>query len=144
MFDIRWTSEQVDGSEVGNTGRVGVISLGDESESFQSLIGYWSPLDYQRHWESAVRRVVELGMPACLVTSVHDPAQAEVVHCWYMYPTGNDVVIRNALLLRSSTTEPFDTSAPHRFVPPYSEVNEDGGEISEWRVPLSALREFLR
>lgn len=81
-FDICFLREKVGGSEVGNIGQYGRIMLGDEAEDFVSLIGFWSPLDYSRQWIRAVQRLVNDQRDSCLITSLHDPNEADVATWW--------------------------------------------------------------
>jgi hypothetical protein len=77
-FEINFLPHEVEGSELGNTGRFGEIVLGDYRELFISLIGFWSPRDYEDQWREGIRRVVQRER-SCLVTSLDDPAKSEVI-----------------------------------------------------------------
>ena len=142
-FDIRLLSETEPGSELGNTGLHGRITLGDYRETFIALIGFWSPRDYEEHWIRSVRRVVERRETSCLITSLHDPAASDMLWWWPLYVRHERVVVQNSILLLRELPRPFSLRDPYASVPPYRDRNEDGYPISEWTLPLTDLRAFL-
>lgn len=143
MFAIRFLPEMPEGSVIGNSAPPGEIVLGDYQESFTSLIGFWSPLDYQNHWVSALHRLVDERKRSCLITSLHDLDVAEILHWWLLYPDGDDARVQNALLPLKALRPRFDSSDPYGAIAPHRTVNDDGLEISEWTVPVTAIRAFL-
>jgi hypothetical protein len=143
-FNIRFLPQTVDGSELGNTGRLGEIELGAEREGFVSLIGFWSPKDYEDQWIAAVQRLVKDRCSSCLITSIHEPKETDAIIWWLLYPYSQDVRVQNALLLTAEQTLPFSTSDPYQSIPPYRAVTDEGDMISEWRLHLSAFEDFLR
>jgi CdiI N-terminal domain len=143
-FDIALFSDMVDGSELGNTGQHGHIVIGDETEDFVSLIGFWSPADYRAHWRQAIDRLVNQKSDSCLITSIHDPREVTVISWWLLYPVDGDVALQQALLLLAESKDPFSTADPFASIPRRRIINEDGKRISEWRLPMSDFAEFLR
>lgn len=143
-FDIKFSDETTIGSELGNTGQYGEIVLGDESEGFLSLVGFWSPRDYQQQWKAGVRRLVDERKSSCLITSLHDPQQAEILTWWLLYPVNDEVHVQNALLLLRETRPGFSTKDPYNSIPVRRELSEDGSQISEWVLPIQDFVEFLR
>jgi hypothetical protein len=143
-FGIKFLAETVEGSELGNTGQYGEIVLGDEREMFLSLIGYWSPRDYEEQWRNGILRVVRERQESCLITSLHDPREADVLMWWLLYPDGDTVRIQNALLLLDQHRQEFSTHHPYASIPPRRIVTDDGQPISEWVLPITDLRDFLQ
>jgi hypothetical protein len=137
-FEITFLPEVVEGSEVGNTGRLGEIVLGDYRELFISLIGFWSPRDYEDQWREGIKRVVQREK-SCLVTSVDDPAESEVITWWRLYPVGRTVYVRNSLLLLEDLPDAFSTRDPYASILDRHTV-DDGHQISEWEVGLDDFR----
>jgi hypothetical protein len=142
-FDIRFSGEVIDGSEVGNAGHVGEIILGDEREMFVSLVGYWSPADYLHQWKAGIRRLVSENSPSCLVSSLHDPQEADVLSWWLLYPMGSDVHVQDAILLLSHDRTRFSTTNPYAAIPPWRQLTDEGKQISEWIVPLQDFVDYL-
>jgi hypothetical protein len=143
-FDIKFSGETADGSELGNTGQYGEIVLGNEKEGFLSLVGYWSPRDYQQQWEAGVRRLVDERKNSCLITSLHDPQQADVLTWWLLYPVDDKVHVQNALLMLNEHREDFSTRNPYKTIPSRRQLTDDGALISEWILPFQDFVEFLR
>jgi hypothetical protein len=142
-FDIRFTGETSDDSEIGNAGYYGELTLGEDSESFVSLIGYWSPRDYEQQWLQGIQRVIVANRASCLITSIHDPADADVISWWLLYPDGEVVHVREALLLLKDSRSTFSTADPYAAIPARQLNDESGAEISEWTVARGELQRFL-
>jgi hypothetical protein len=142
-FGIRWLSEQVAESDVGNSAQYGEIELDNYRETFLAIIGFWSPLDYSEHWSRSVRRLVETKRESCLITSLHDPQVVEVLHWWLLYPVGDQVIVQNSLLLGRHALSSLDTRDPYRSIPVRSQVSEEGEPISEWTMHSADFRDFL-
>lgn len=142
-FGIWFQTEDVSGSTLGNAARTGEIVLGTDRESFTSLVGFWSPADYAAQWRRGLERVIQQQLPSCLITSIHDPSEADVIHWWLLYPDGEEVAVQNALLLPRTLDRPFSTVDPYASVPARRVVNDDGYAVSEWHVPVAEVRDFL-
>jgi len=142
-FDIRFIRGAIDGSRLGNASFHGEIDLGGEREEFLSLIGFWSPRDYENQWTDGVRRLVAGEGDSCLITSIHDPAVAEVGTWWLLYRRRGAVYVQNALLLFRDAGTQFTTLDPYRSIPERQTATEDGRPISEWELPISDFAEFL-
>lgn len=123
----------------------GRITVGDFSERFRAALSYWSVSDYQASWRAAFE-VLETGTTAtsCLVTSITEPTMSNYVMCWPLYRDGDFVRVQNSLIFLDELDSPFAPAAPWLSVQPRETVDEDGRPISEWSVPLSAVREFFR
>jgi hypothetical protein len=143
MFSIRLLSEKAPESELGNAAQYGEIRLDEYRETFIAIIGFWSPLDYVASWSRSIKRLVDRGRASCLITSMHDPKVAEVLHWWLLYPVGDEVIVQNSLLLGREALSDFDTRNPYRSIPTHRAVSEEGEQISEWLVRLRDFRDFL-
>lgn len=144
IFDIRFLPDWTPGSETGNAGHHGRITLDDFSETFISLIGYWSPRDYEAQWRSGVKRLVEERRDSCLITSLHDPAATEMLMWWLLYPEGEFVIVQQGLLLFADLERAFNTSNPFCSIPPREQVTDNGEVVSEWSIDIGSFEEFLR
>ena len=143
-FDIQLLQEYVDEPEIGNTGQLGEIVLGDYAERFVSLIGFWSPLDYAKQWETGVRRLMEQDRPSCLITSIHDPEVADVAGWWLLYPAGSLVHVQEGLLLFRDQQPAFSLRDPYASIPERKVMTQDGAPISEWSLPRVDFAAYLR
>jgi len=121
----------------------GELKLGDDREYFQSILGFWGVDDYLQSWTEGLQRLLAGASISCLATSVIDPSNANFVEVWPLYREQSDVYVQNRLLFLDQLSHEFDPSEPWNSVDPRSVVNEDGQRISEWRVSLSDVREFL-
>lgn len=142
-FNIQFLSGWTPGSETGNAGRPGRITLDDFSEMFISLIGYWSPRDYEAQWRRGIRRLIEERRDSCLITSLHDPAATEMLMWWLLYPQGEFVIVHQSLLLFRDLEHAFSTNDPFYSIPPREQMTDDGEPISEWSVDIRSFEEFL-
>lgn len=141
MFDIRFVSRTSEPQEEGWDAVRGETRLGDHVEGFRSPLDPWTPADYVRQWREAAARLVA-GQPAAFWTV---PWQ----FWWVMWPEGGGAVVHEELLIGDRieaggyTTEPPAGYAPYDLIEPRESHTEDGEPISEWRVPLAAVRTWL-
>ncbi|WP_211289327.1 hypothetical protein [Luteimicrobium subarcticum] len=126
---------------VGATGR---ITIGDFSEIFFMDLSYWGVDQYERSWRSALRHLLSGdGSISCLVSSITEPSTSNFVFTWPLYRLTEDVAVRNSILFLDELDSPFDAEQPWKSVRPRRVTDEDGDRISEWRVSIAAIREFL-
>jgi hypothetical protein len=122
---------------------IGVLTLRESSEHFSSPVSFWGVDDYQKSWEAGLRRLLGGAAVSCLVTSVTDPATANFIEVWPLYGSGDDIYVQNRLLFLDQLPHAFDLSAPWESVGLRRTTTEDGDKISEWRVGLDDIGEFL-
>jgi hypothetical protein len=142
-FGIRFdapTEPHADGIHGGRQGR---ILLGSYWETFESYIGFWSPLDYETHWARALDRLVRDQRESACITSIADPETAEVVFWWVFYPTETGVVAQEQLLPLRSLVTPFRSDEPWHSIPVRRSHTDDGAPVSEWFVAWSEVRRGL-
>jgi len=121
---------------------IGEIKIGMLQETFDMAMGYWTIFDYKRQWINGLRRVIR-GKDSSLITSLTDPRSANYIVWWPLYVRGSDVLVHNQLLFLDQLKQNFCINDPYTHVPPYSNRNEDGDEISEWVTTLSDIELFL-
>lgn len=143
-FDIRFTGVPLDGSHLGNGVVEGELTFDDHREGFQSFIGFWSPSDYLAQWRDGAARAARLDGPSCLITSITDPAHADYLRWWLLYPSGGKIIFQEALLFLKELTPPFSTRDPYASIPAYKQYSDEGERISEWVVPVSSVIDFLK
>jgi hypothetical protein len=142
-FAIRFISRTAGKRQLMSDESVGQIILGDFQERFRSLITFWKPQDYVRHWQAALRRITTTEDRSCLITSVAAPGDADYLMWWPMYRVGRVVYVQNAVLIFESLAEPLNLADPFASIPERSVVTEDGDPVSEWSVPVSSVQDFL-
>lgn len=122
----------------------GEIVIADAIELFESVIGFWSPKDYESQWmEGAARAAVERET-SCFITSLTDPLHAEYIKWWLLYPTDERIVLQEGLLILDKLSEPFLTSNPYSSIPLRARLTEDGYPVSEWDISRAALLDYVR
>jgi CdiI N-terminal domain len=122
---------------------IGLIELGEHREHFESVLVFWGTDDYKRIWDAGLRRLLGGASTSCLATSVLEPSSANFVEVWPLYREESEVCVQNCLLFLDQLSHEFDPAAPWESVYPRSVVDEDGQRISEWRVSLDHIGEFL-
>jgi len=137
MFDIRILEDSPP------TGR-GEITLGEFKEGFQVVLEYWNADEYRGQWLGALQLVTSNpGARAALITSLTDPQTANFLFWWPIYREAEELVFQNQVLIFEDLDEPFKLRNYTDFISRYERFNDDGDEISEWRVSVDDVRSFL-
>ncbi len=143
IFNIGFENEVHIDRETETTSRKGVITIGSFREGFLSLQSFWSAAKYEDHWRSAIRRILSSEVTSCLITSIADPSQTELLFWWPMYREGNHVYLQNGILLFAQLLSRFDPHDPFASVPPRTMIDDDGRRVLEWKLRVRDLEEFL-
>lgn len=124
MFSISILPRSIRG--LGNE-RLGKITIEDFEETFacHDVAGI-SVDSFPAEWRNNLGKLVQ-GEPC--VALVHDPRFA-----WIIYCEGETCFVQQHLFIDGM----FDS------IPPRETVTDDGDQISEWSVAISAITEFLR
>lgn len=125
------------------SGRLGLITIGSYVERFVAAIEYWDVIQYRRHWQEAITRIIQGSVTSTLITSMYDPAVANFIYWWPMYRLGHTVQFQNHILFLNELETPFDSNDPFRFVPERMIINSEGDKISEWSASIADLEYFL-
>lgn len=125
--------------------RFGRIRLNDVVERFLMDVGFWSPDDYRESWRAACARLDAApgDVVSCLVASTCDPTEANFLWTWPLYRVGDTVFVQNSLVFLDELETPLDLTRPWLATRPRRTRTEQGRRISEWPVPLAAVRRFL-
>jgi hypothetical protein len=141
MFYIGFTTgTRTDGS--GGRYAEGELTLGRDSERFQSDLGTLSMRDYEAHWRDAISRLLAGKSSSVLVTSYRAPGAGFHV-AWPMWREGGTVYFQERLFPNDQLPRPFDPALVYDVVGDRRTVAEEGERISEWRVPLERLATFV-
>lgn len=129
--------------DVGPQARYGRIIIGGFQEGFLASTAFWSERRYEDQWKEGLIRIIDGRETSCLLTSVAAPSEAAGVIWWILYREGERVFVQNGLLAFDEMDVMFDQDSPYEHVPPREQINEDGHRVSEWEIPLSAIRDFV-
>jgi len=138
--------ENADGERFGfdpENEMLGKIRLGDFEEYFVADTTFWSADDYRAQWREGLSRLCDGVTRSCLLASVSNPEMANYFQSWPIYRFGSEAIFQNRLLMFDQLGEPFLFSRLYDLVLPYSSTTEGGVSISEWKIPLRAVQEFL-
>lgn len=119
------------------------LTLEDYTEEEQADLAFWSTEDYEAHWLTELNRVTTSRHKGALITSIHDPANAFRVWVWTMWKEGNRVLFQNRLLFMLEECQAFNPDQVSDHIGEYASHTEEGSRISEWIVPIAAIRNFL-
>jgi CdiI N-terminal domain len=130
------------GRSRGSAERVGRIVLGTFEERFRASLEHWSASDYERHWREALIRLIE-DRASCLITNMVAPtSRVDNLEWWPAWPLGDEACFQQEVLLPGKLDPPFDPDDPYLHLEDYEPSDVEAG-LSEWRVPLRAIRAFV-
>jgi hypothetical protein len=121
----------------------GEILLGNFKETFESSLSFWSINAYKRQWNDAITRIVNGENKVCLVTSMNDPEHANFIIWWPIYNEGNQIYFHNSLFFFKDLKEQFDENNIYKYVPDHSLDTESKYKISEWKLEIESLINYL-
>ena len=132
--------EDIDNSETIIYGRIKIF---DFNERFESDLSYWSKKKYQQHWNESIVRIINGEDASCLITSMRNPKTANFIFWWLLYRVGEDIFIQNQVLLFDHLKVSFNENNPYIHIEERETVTENGIPISEWKVSIRDLKEFV-
>lgn len=138
-FEIAFTGDHLRGDPLVAMGR---IQLGDDQETFDAFVGYWPIERYRQSWITELRRLTGGADTACLLTCVWYPQDANFPEAWSLYRFGDSVRVHQNLIIHDQLDHAFNPDEPWKSIPPYAEF-EDGNRISEWRITIADIQDFL-
>jgi hypothetical protein len=159
VFWIGFSDEPLVKMDPREKGKVGLLVLGDHKERFVVHLDTWTKGNYVDQWKRALKRVLN-GEESALITDMHTPATSNHLVWWPMWKLGSEIVFHNQLLffkkykifqdeipqrqkrhtkvLSTANVEPL-----YKLIGQREYLSEDGMPLSEWRVPVNEIREFL-
>lgn len=162
MFDIYLTGETV--TEEGDPDFKAVwgeIRIGAFRERFVARVVCWNAEQYEKQWESALRRIVTGSTPAALITDYVEPnlSSGNSLWWWPLYREGDSVYIQNQLrmlyrksdsvyvqdqLVSSSPLDlQFSVQRPWESIKARETVAVEGSMISEWATTVESIEDCL-
>lgn len=121
----------------------GEIEIDGYTENFFAPTEYWSRSEYISSWKKSLKRGLREGDHAVLVTSMRDPEVSNFIFYWIIFIEGEQAYIQNRILFLEEISEPFDPEKINSYVSRRTEFNEDGLEISQWKVDMTSIVDFL-
>jgi hypothetical protein len=140
MFDKPWSVSD-DDIELRPTFR-GRIVLGNTIEKFRSSILNWTQSDYKKQWREACKRILKQNSSA-LITSYVTPEQSKYLIWWPIYKIDEKIMVQNHMFFFSQINEEFDIQKIYKYVPERACFSGDGSEISEWKISVKEIMEYL-
>ena len=115
--------------------------------TFIASLYYWSPLQYEQQWLTALRRVVEGANRSVLITSYVEPplvvTSDDYLVWWPLYRAEDVVYVQNQMLFFKTLKAPFSIECPWEFVRDRQALNAEGVQVSEWVTNVQSIRECL-
>jgi len=141
-FDISftgevWTDEGVPYESVK-------LTLNDWYEFENADLTHWSPEDYQKQWLEQLNEISTTRNKGALIVSIHDPARGYRVWIWTMWKNDDRVRFQNRLLGMLEAVDDFDPNRVCDYIGDYESCTPEGEQISEWVVPILAIKTFLQ
>jgi hypothetical protein len=139
MFDIEFVSDSPEPADDELPDAMvlrGRTTIGDLTETFLAPLGFWSREDYEQQWIEAARRLLQGADRTGFFTEA-------MWRWWTMWVAGDEVVVHEQILVPEALIEPLDPTDPYRQIGERETHSEDGEPISEWRLALSDIQEFV-
>ena len=140
LFNIEFTTGEPELQDEGWTGLWGRVTLGEYEESFVASLSLWSREDYEQQWKDAAERLIAGAPSTAFFTSAFQ-------FWWCMWRSAATVRVHEELLtperLAVLGPAPDLTCAPYELLGDYRSLSGEGQAISEWRLGLSDVEEFL-
>lgn len=121
----------------------GEIEIDGYKESFFAPVGYWSREDYLRSWKQSLAEGLRDSGHAVLVTSMRDPSSCNFIFYWVIFLEGNEAYIQNGVFFLEELPAPFMPDKINSYIPTRKEINEDGREISQWKIGMFSIINFF-
>ena len=139
----------------GLLSHTGEITMGDYKETFVMPLNSWTIEDYKQQWKEGLERI-KTHDRSCLVNLIQNMDANPMVEMWVLFKVDDIVYIGQRLLNRQLAGEfnypikftNFNKENCYQFIHDRivnengHGIAEDGDEISEWKVSLSAFDHY--
>jgi hypothetical protein len=118
----------------------GRIQIRTFAENFAMVFEFWSPEEYERHWNDAIQRMVDGAQVGALTTSLTNPDMTNFLFWWPMFRDRDLIVFQNSMLFVSELEDPFRLDDYYAFVPPKGTretCDARGASASKGRMSLA-------
>jgi hypothetical protein len=148
-FDIRVISSEPEKIN-GLLAYWGQITIGHCKDKFIMPIANWTLEDYKQQWREGIERLKTYDN-SCVVVTAQNMDTYPFIRMWLLYKVSEKVFIQEQLLNSEIAEEfnppldlsKFNSKTCYQFVSPRivnekgEGINEDGGKLCEWSVPLA-------
>lgn len=121
----------------------GHIVAGSLDEQFEVPASHWSRRDYCESWDSELSRLVAGQGKAVIMTLVVEPSTANWLRGYELYRFDDEVRIHERMFMVDDLECAVDLKNPSRMMGEYRSETEEGLRISEWRVSIRDIQDFL-
>jgi len=94
--------------------------------------------------QEACRRLVNGESKSAFVTSFVSPQLSFYFMWWVCYREGEAVYIQNQMMHYEQLPSAFVPESLYDYVEDRKTVTDEGLQVSEWKMPLQWVREFLK
>jgi hypothetical protein len=162
MFDIHLTGEIVTEEDDPDFKALwGEIRIGAFRERFVARVVSWSAEQYEKQWESALRKIVTGSTTTALITDYVEPnlSSGNSLWWWPLYREGVSVYIQNQLRMlyrkgdsvymqdQLASSGPLDLQfslqRPWESIKERTIVGAEGSKISEWATTVESIEDCL-
>lgn len=145
MFSIGFTEEELEYpyDDASISAARGQLVLGKCTEEFLANLSLWSKSDYESHWISELKALVEGALKVALVVSYDDPKASSNMEIWRVYRGGEWAHFQNQLPWYSDLPRPFEVSRMSEYIQDRAVITAEGNRYSEWDVAIRDVELFL-
>jgi CdiI N-terminal domain len=123
---------------------IGRIVAGELNEDFAFTLYEWDKRDYEMQWLRSLERLILGEARVALITQYVNPSESSNLEWWALYRGEHDVVyVQNHLRFYEQLGSGFSVVEANRFLQERTTTNEDGNQISEWKVLFAEIKLFF-
>jgi hypothetical protein len=119
------------------------LTLQNYTEEEAADLTFWSTKDHENQWLTELNHLMASRDKGALIISIPDPANPFRVWTWTMWKKDDHVLFQNRLLFMLEGSRTFNPACVSEYIGEYQSHDEDGDRISEWTVPIAAIRNFI-
>ena len=119
------------------------LTLQNCAEEEAADLTFWSTKDYENQWLTRLNQLMASRDKGALIISIHDPANAFRVWTWTMWKKDDQVLFQNRLLFMLEGSRTSNPACVSEYIGEYQSHDQDGDRISEWTLPIAAIRNFV-
>ena len=112
--------------------QLGQITIDDFKENFIVNTEYWDQKKYKNQWSRSLE-LMKNGENSIFLTSISEhPLSTK--RAWVCYIINSEAVFQEHLIFPEELVTEFDENKPELSIQDYESIDEDGDQISEWRI----------
>lgn len=121
------------------------LVIGDHKEIFPIVTSLWSTKMYCSQWKQALIALLSDEVQSCaLVTDIQAPEASHGIAYWVLFREGNSVHFQERFSRKLRDELCGSAAVAESHIPPRMQgTAEDFAQVSEWTIPIGALRKFI-